>query len=55
METVVSENMELKLSIRETQTDLSILIDKLSSLNENVNVLTASLSEKCLEKPNSFS
>ena len=36
-----SENMELKLSIREAQTDVNTLVDKLSSLNEKFNVLTS--------------
>ena len=42
--------MKLKLPVREAWTDINILVDKLSSLNEKFNALTTLLSEESLKK-----
>ena len=42
--------MKLKLPVRGAWTDINILVDKLSSLNEKFNALTTLLSEEKLKK-----
>ena len=42
--------MKLKLPVRGAWTDINILVDKLSSLNEKFNTLTTLLSEESLKK-----
>lgn len=42
--------MKLKLPVRGAWTDINILVDKLSSLNEKFNALTTLLSEESLKK-----
>ena len=47
--------MKLRLPVRGAWTDINILVDKLSSLNEKFNALTTLLSEESLKKQNAFS
>lgn len=42
--------MKLRLPVRGAWTDINILVDKLSSLNEKFNALTTLLSEESLKK-----